>query len=314
MNSHQQAHVNTHLAREGSQWKFSRYYLWVFLLAYFYFQNVLQGVYFSHNNYFCSSFSRLKKKFMFSPPSVMTTSRHPLWLAILYSHDTKNQVKNSVEKERNWFYSPKPTSTVWTGVTGITCVLSLFFRHTNLANVGRVCLKLELRWKIQWWYLRNLEYRQAFHQLSLRCTCCPNSATGSLKGLHLLDSLRAKKQPNLRMSWSPKNKPRIQCVCLLLNSTAQKTGKAVFLGALKTIDPGQKPQLLWLRGCRGRKESRREHVSELRASVQSVPRERALQGLAGRGGNQGSATFPCSHSAMKMEDNPGICPSVLGWR
>jgi len=59
---------------------------------------------------------------------------------------------------------------------------------------------------------------QMFNKLLLRGMCYLHAANGSwglgsLKELYLRDSFRANKEPNLRMSWSSKNKPPYDYAC-----------------------------------------------------------------------------------------------------
>jgi len=85
-----------------------------------------------------------KKKF------IRCFSIHLLLLHVsqmLHSHDTKHPTEKFNGEKKIQFYSPKPTSTKWTGVIDTTCIMSLFFSAHNLVNRDQNFWSWNYAWK-----------------------------------------------------------------------------------------------------------------------------------------------------------------------
>lgn len=173
---------------------------------------MLQGVYFC-NNYSCLSFSEKKKKKSLCFSIHLLLRWHLTNVAITW-HKTPNW-KIQWRKKKNYFMVPNQHQR--TQLLLILPVLRAYcFQHTYWQIETRifkagiiledpVTVFIELR-------------IQMFDRLPSHGVCYLQAANaywgfGSLKELYLWDSFRAKREPNLRMSWSSKNKPHYNCTC-----------------------------------------------------------------------------------------------------
>lgn len=142
---------------------------------------------------------------MFFYPSFTTMTFHKCC-----NHMTQNtQLKNSVEEKKNYFMVPNQHQQ--TQLLSILRVLRAYWQiETRIFKAGII---LEDPFTVF------IELRiQMFDRLPSRGACYLQAANaywgfGSPKELYLWDSFRAKREPNLRMSWSSKNKPHYNCTC-----------------------------------------------------------------------------------------------------
>lgn len=165
---------------------------------------MLQGVYFC-NNYSWLSFSEKKKRvYVF-----LSIFYYDDISQVLQSHDTKHPTEKFSGGKKNYFMVPNQHQQ--TQLLSILRVLRAYWQiETRIFKAGiiledPVTVFIELR-------------IQMFDRLPSRGACYLQAANaywgfGSPKELYLWDSFRAKREPNLRMSWSSKNKPHYNCTC-----------------------------------------------------------------------------------------------------